>query len=84
MLSRMSSRGSLISIPLRTSGIGNLVKKDTGSFLCKGIARHWKTKFTREVREVFDYYAGDTPIELGYEQNRLWVSAGNEIDTMIK
>lgn len=44
-----------------------------GSFMRKGIVGDWKNYFTREAREVFDDYAGETLIELGYEDNRSWV-----------
>jgi Sulfotransferase domain len=43
------------------------------SFLRNGIAGEWKSKFNLEARQVFNYYAGDKLIELGYEQDRNWV-----------
>ena len=42
-------------------------------FVRKGIVGDWKNKFTREAREVFDHYAGQTLIDLGYETDRSWV-----------
>jgi len=56
----------------------NLAKRKPGeenqrSFLRKGIAGDWKSKFTREACEVFDHYGGDMLIQLGYEQDRNWV-----------
>ena len=57
----------------------NIAKRKPGeensrSFLRKGIAGDWRNKFTREACEVFDHYAGDVLILLGYEENRDWVS----------
>ncbi len=46
-----------------------------GNHLRKGISGDWKTKFRMEARQVFDHYAGDTLIELGYEPDRSWVLA---------
>ncbi len=43
------------------------------SFLRKGIAGDWKNKFSREAAEIFDHYAGEMLIELGYETDRDWV-----------
>ena len=34
--------------------------EDTESFVRKGIVGDWKSKFSREAREVFDHYAGRT------------------------
>lgn len=33
----------------------------------------WRNNFTQEARQVFDYYAGDELILLGYERDRDWV-----------
>lgn len=44
------------------------------SFLRKGIAGDWKNTFTREAKEIFNYYAGDTLVKLGYEDNDSWVN----------
>ena len=48
-------------------------EEDAYSFVRKGIVGDWKNKFTREAREVFDHYAGQTLIDLGYEADRSWV-----------
>ena len=48
-------------------------EENTKSFLRKGIAGDWKNKFTKESAGIFDYYAGDMLIELGYEKDRGWV-----------
>lgn len=42
-------------------------------FVRKGIVGDWKNHFTREAREVFDHYAGQTLIDLGYESDRSWI-----------
>ena len=42
-------------------------------FVRKGIVGDWKNHFTREAREVFDHYAGQALIELGYETDHSWV-----------
>lgn len=44
------------------------------SFLRKGIAGDWKNVFTREAREVFDHYAGQNLVRLGYENDRSWIA----------
>lgn len=44
-------------------------KKD---FLRKGIAGDWKNYFTKEACEVFDHYAGNELVMLGYEKNKNW------------
>ena len=43
-------------------------------FVRKGIVGDWKNHFTREAREVFDHYAGQALIELGYEADHSWVN----------
>ena len=47
--------------------------EDAYSFARKGIVGDWKNRFTREAREVFDHYAGQTLIDLGYETDHSWV-----------
>ena len=47
--------------------------EDVRSFTRKGIVGDWKGKFTHEARQVFDHYAGQTLIDLGYEADRSWV-----------
>ena len=56
----------------------NLAKRNPGeenkySFLRKGIAGDWKNKFSKEAREVFNYFAGKELIRLGYEKDDSWV-----------
>jgi hypothetical protein len=48
-------------------------EEDTGSFLRKGVVGDWRARFSPQAREVFDRYAGDELILLGYERNRSWV-----------
>ncbi len=55
----------------------NLTKRKQGAekkntFLRKGIAGDWKTKFNREACEIFNYYAGDELIKAGYESDKNW------------
>ena len=62
------SKFSFENVTGRKSG-----EEDAYSFVRKGIVGDWKNKFTRESREVFDQYAGQTLIDLGYEADRSWV-----------
>ena len=50
-------------------------EEDAYSFVRKGVVGDWKNKFTREAREVFDHYAGQVLIELGYETDHSWVDS---------
>jgi sulfotransferase family protein len=43
------------------------------SFLRKGVVGDWRNQFSLEAREVFDRYAGEELILLGYEKDRKWV-----------
>lgn len=47
--------------------------EDAKNFLRKGITGDWKNKFTKKSASVFDHYAGDMLIRLGYEKNSSWV-----------
>lgn len=47
--------------------------EDNSSFLRKGIAGDWRNHFTKEAAQVFDHYAGEALIALGYESNRDWI-----------
>ncbi len=47
--------------------------EDRQQFQRKGIVGDWKNYFNREARQVFDYYAGDELIRLGYETDHEWV-----------
>ncbi len=48
-------------------------EEDKRSFLRKGVVGDWRAHFSREAREVFDRYAGEELILLGYERDRAWV-----------
>lgn len=48
-------------------------EEDVNSFLRKGIVGDWKNRFTREAREVFAHYGGQTLIDLGYERDQSWI-----------
>jgi hypothetical protein len=48
-------------------------QEDTRSFMRKGIAGDWKNHFSKEAKEVFEHYAGDVLIALGYEKDSTWV-----------
>lgn len=47
--------------------------EDRSSFFRKGIHGDWANHFTTEAAKVFDHYAGELLIELGYEQDRQWI-----------
>lgn len=47
---------------------------DDKAFLRKGISGDWRNYFSREAAAVFDEYAGDLLVELGYEADRAWVN----------
>ena len=49
-------------------------EEDKKSFLRKGVVGDWREQFSPEAREVFDRYAGDELILLGYERDRSWVT----------
>lgn len=46
--------------------------EDRSSFHRKGVAGDWRNHFTREASEIFDSYAGEMLIRLGYEQDKSW------------
>ncbi len=50
-------------------------EENNRSFLRKGVVEDWRNNFTQEACDVFDRYAGDELIRLGYERDRAWVSA---------
>lgn len=49
-------------------------EEDKGSFLRKGVVGDWRVRFSPRAREVFDRYAGEELILLGYERDRSWVT----------
>ena len=55
-------------------------QEDKRSFLRKGVVGDWRTHFSHEAREVFDRYAGEELILLGYERDRAWVEDAADPD----
>jgi len=53
-------------------------EEDRSSFLRKGISGDWKNHFNKEAVNIFNHYAGDTLIKLGYENNTDWLLPYNE------
>ena len=47
-------------------------EENTKSYFRKGVAGDWKNKFTPEACKVFDEYAGEALIKLGYEKDHNW------------
>ncbi|MEM1353322.1 MAG: sulfotransferase domain-containing protein [Planctomycetota bacterium] len=43
-----------------------------GDFVRKGIAGDWQNHFTKEAAEVFNHYAGEALVKLGYETDTNW------------
>lgn len=50
-------------------------EEDRHSFARKGISGDWRNHFSLEACQVFDYYAGDVLIRLGYEEDHVWVQS---------
>jgi hypothetical protein len=71
-LHQIAKKYSFKNLSGRTPG-----EENTNSFLRKGIAGDWKTKFTRRASEVFDRFAGEALIYSGYEEDRNWVFAAH-------
>lgn len=46
---------------------------DATQHIRKGITGDWRNHFSREAAEVFDAFAGDTLVDLGYEVDRGWI-----------
>ncbi len=38
------------------------------------VSGDWTNHFSKKAVEIFDHYAGDTLIDLGYEKNREWIN----------
>jgi hypothetical protein len=57
-------------------------QENASSFLRKGVAGDWRTKFTPEAAQVLHAHTGDRLVEMGYESDPLWhqhlLSAGPE------
>lgn len=63
-------------------------QENIGSFMRKGLVGDWRNHFSREACELFDRYAGNELLLLGYERDRMWVKAhvekvGGESDANI-
>ena len=67
-LGKIAKQYSFENVAKRKAGIEN-----RHSFLRKGIAGDWRNNFTRESRVLFNQYAGDELIKLGYEIDESWV-----------
>ena len=50
------------------------IAENISSFLRKGVAGDWKNKFNKEAAMIFDHYAGDMLIKLGYETDHNWIN----------
>lgn len=48
--------------------------EDRSAFLRKGVAGDWRNHFTKDSAEVFDQYAGEVLVHLGYESDRSWTT----------
>ena len=51
-------------------------EENSESFLRKGVVGDWRARFSPQAREVFDRYAGEELILLGYVRDRSWVTEG--------
>lgn len=56
----------------------NRVENQHKTFIRKGRVGDWKSLFSKESAQIFNYYAGDTLVQLGYEKNTDWVYNFNE------
>lgn len=68
LLARVVERYSFARMTGRKPG-----EEDRGSFLRKGVAGDWMNYFNREAGEVFDSFAGEQLVRLGYEPDRRWI-----------
>ena len=48
-------------------------EEDVTSFIRKGIVGDWQNVFTKEACDVFERYAGQELIDLGYEEDASWI-----------
>ncbi len=53
------------------------------SFMRKGIIGDWKNHFTSKSRKLFDDYAGNALISLGYEEDHSWVQGESSVKSDI-
>lgn len=47
-------------------------EENRAGFIRKGVVGDWKAYFSHEARQVFDHFAGDELVALGYETDRQW------------
>jgi hypothetical protein len=59
----------------RVRGVGEPL-----SFLRKGVRGDWRCYFSPEAARLFDSYAGDLLVELGYESEREWALCGKALE----
>jgi len=52
----------------------NRGQENQDSFFRKGVSGDWRNYFNYESATIFDRYAGDKLIQLGYESDRSWVT----------
>jgi hypothetical protein len=45
------------------------------SFLRKGVVGDWQNHFSQEACEIFNHFAGNELIILGYENDTTWVNS---------
>jgi len=50
-------------------------EEDKTNFMRKGISGDWKNYFSKEARQILDFYAGKELIYMGYENNDRWVNS---------
>jgi len=49
-------------------------QEDAKSFMRKGVVGDWKNHFSPDAKQLFDKYAGDALIGLGYEKDHSWIN----------
>ena len=47
-------------------------QEDKASLARRGLVGDWKNYFSKESSQIFDHYAGEELVALGYEKNRCW------------
>jgi hypothetical protein len=57
-------------------------QEDRSHFVRRGVVGDWRNHFTREAAEVFNRFAGDALVLLGYEDDQHWVRRQRFIDDL--
>lgn len=57
-------------------------QENRGHFIRKGVVGDWRNHFTREAAEVFNHYAGEALVMLGYEDDIHWTTRQRFIDDL--